>query len=125
MRVAAEYLPSQSEPGERRFAFVYRVVLENEGEASAKLMARHWIITDAEGEIRHVKGPGVVGKMPDLEPGERFEYMSGSELKTAWGTMEGSYQMLREGGERFEAQIGRFFLADSTAPIEALDESGV
>ena len=125
VRVAAEFLPSQSEPTERRYAFVYRVVLENEGELPAKLMARHWIITDAEGEVREVKGPGVVGKMPDLAPGERFEYMSGSELRTPWGTMEGSYDLLREDGERFQAQIGRFFLAESTAPIEALDETGV
>ncbi len=121
VRVAAEYLSSQSDPDRDEYAFVYRVMLDNEGDQAAKLLARHWIITDAHGEVRHVRGPGVVGKQPELLPGEGFEYMSGCELATAWGTMEGTFEMRRPDGAAFQVRIGRFFLAESTAPIESLD----
>ena len=121
VRVAAEFLPEESDAEAKRFAFVYRVVIDNVGVESAKLLARHWIVTDALGETRHVRGPGVVGQQPDLEPGASFEYKSGCELPTAWGTMEGRYLMLRPSGEQFGVEIGRFFLAERTAPMAALD----
>ena len=120
VRVAAQYLPEQSDPERRQFNYVYRVILTNVGERKAKLLSRHWIIRDAHNERREVRGPGVVGQYPELEPGESFEYMSGCPLPTEWGTMEGTYRMRREDGEEFDIAIGRFFLAPSAAPINAI-----
>jgi ApaG protein len=117
VRVGAQFVPDQSDPDRRHFVFAYRVVLRNEGEHRAKLVSRHWIIRDANNDVREVRGPGVVGKYPDLAPGESFEYVSGCPLATSWGTMEGSYQMQREDGGTFDVHIGRFFLAPNTAPI--------
>lgn len=117
VRVGAQFVPDQSDPDRRHFVFAYRVVLRNEGERRAKLVSRHWIIRDANNDVREVRGPGVVGKYPDLAPGESFEYVSGCPLATSWGTMEGSYQMQREDGGTFDVHIGRFFLAPNTAPI--------
>jgi len=122
VRVAAQYLPERSAPDSGVYFFVYRVRLDNEGERSAQLMSRYWRITDANGEIEEVRGPGVVGDQPVLEPGGSYEYMSGSSLETEWGTMEGHYDFVREEGEQpFKVGIGRFFLALSTAPITAQD----
>lgn len=112
--VSAQYLPEQSVPEQRRYFFVYRVNISNEGERWAKLLSRRWVITDGDGEIEVVEGPGVVGEQPELEPGESHEYMSGCPLRTTWGTMEGHYVMQREDGETFEARIGRFFLTQNT-----------
>jgi ApaG protein len=121
IRVGAEYQADQSDPDHRRYAYAYRVVIENVGERPAKLVSRHWVIRDARGETREVRGPGVVGQQPELAPGARFEYTSGCPLPTEWGTMEGSYLMQRSDGELFDACIGRFFLAPNVAPISALD----
>jgi ApaG protein len=115
VQAAAQYLPSESNPDDRQYIYAYRIVLTNEGTQRARLKSRHWIILDADNQREDVRGPGVVGKTPDLAPGERFEYMSGCPLRTSWGTMEGSYIFEREGGEQFEAMIGRFFLVP-TAP---------
>ncbi len=121
VRVAAQYLPEESDPEENRFVFAYRVVVANEGEEPVKLLQRHWVVRDAENRRRDVRGEGVVGRQPELAPGESFEYVSGSVLETSWGTMEGSYTFERPSGERFDAAIGRFFLAPNVAPLADLD----
>jgi ApaG protein len=90
--------------------FAYKIVLVNEGDAPARLLSRHWVILDADGHREDVEGPGVVGETPRLDPGERFEYMSGCPLPTPWGTMEGSYLFERDDGQTFRVKIGRFFL---------------
>jgi len=121
VRVASQFLPERSDPDRGLHFFVYRVQLSNEGKAPARLLSRYWLITDANGETEEVQGPGVVGDQPHLEPGENYEYMSGCPLETEWGTMEGHFVFERDGGERFEVAVGRFFLAHGTAPITALD----
>ncbi|MEM7306079.1 MAG: Co2+/Mg2+ efflux protein ApaG [Planctomycetota bacterium] len=123
IRVAAQFLPDQSDEERRQFLYAYRVVIENAGDVRAKLLTRHWVIRDANGDKREVRGPGVVGEHPDLAPGESFEYMSGCPLATEWGTMEGSYRMRREDGSEFDAHIGRFFLARNVAPIASLTDA--
>ena len=122
VRVAAQYIEAQSDPERKHWVYAYRVVISNEGQVRAKLLSRHWIIRDANNDVEEVRGPGVVGENPDLEPGESFEYMSGCPLSTEWGTMEGRYRMQRPDGEEFDALIGRFFLAPNTAPIASMDE---
>jgi ApaG protein len=121
VRVAAQYLAEESDPEENRYVFAYRVVVLNEGEVPVKLLSRHWIVRDAQNHRRDVRGEGVIGRQPELAPGESFEYVSGSVLETPWGTMEGSYTFERAGGERFDAHIGRFFLAPNVAPLADLD----
>lgn len=110
VQASAQYLPDESNPEEDYYVYAYRIVISNEGEQAAKLLSRHWIILDADNNRQDVRGPGVVGQMPYLEPGQNFEYVSGCPLNTAWGTMEGSYLMERDDGEQFEARVGRFFL---------------
>ena len=114
----AYYLPEQSEPDEHKFLFGYTIVIANQGDAPAQLVSRHWVIIDAEGRREEVRGPGVVGETPRLEPGQAFKYQSFCPLRTPWGTMEGTYQMRRDDGTTFDAQIGRFFLALPTAKDE-------
>jgi ApaG protein len=120
IRVGAQYLPNQSNPDNKHYAFAYRVRIQNLGESSAKLLSRTWIILDADNDRRVVKGPGVVGEQPNLEPGEGFEYTSGSSMPTEWGTMEGSFHFQREGGEEFDAPIGRFFLTPAGVPLASV-----
>ena len=117
IRVGAEFVPDQSDPDRRHYVFRYRVLISNEGSQPAQLRSRHWVIRDAQNELREVRGPGVVGEEPRIQPGQTFEYESGCPLPTEWGTMEGSYTMQRDDGTRFEARIGRFFLAPNTAPL--------
>lgn len=109
--VSSEYIPSQSSPMARRYVFAYTVRVSNEGAEPAQLRSRHWIITDGTGRIEEVRGPGVIGEQPYLEPGEAFEYTSGCVLETPRGTMEGSYQMERPDGTEFDAMIAPFELA--------------
>lgn len=123
IRVAAQIQAVHSDPDRSHFVYAYRVVISNEGTERAKLLRRHWIVRDAHGDIREVKGPGVIGEFPDLAPGESFEYVSGCPLQTEWGTMEGSYRMRRPDGTEFEARIGRFFLAPNVAPIASLTDA--
>ena len=123
IRVAAQIQAVHTDPDRRHFAYAYRVVITNEGTERAKLMRRHWIVRDANGDIREVQGPGVIGEFPDLAPGESFEYVSGCPLQTEWGTMEGSYRMRRPDGTEFDARIGRFFLAPNVAPIASLTDA--
>ena len=120
IRVAAEFLPDESESGIGQFMYAYRVIISNEGDRMAKLLGRHWLICDADNELREIRGAGVIGKQPVLEPGDSFEYESRCPLTTAWGTMEGTYLMRREDGNTFDAAIGRFFLAPTAAPISQL-----
>jgi ApaG protein len=107
----AFYLPEQSDPAGRKYVFGYNIVISNEGDAPVQLLNRHWVIIDGAGRRDEVKGPGVVGQTPRLEPGEAFQYQSFCPLKTPWGTMEGTYQMLRDNGELFDVRVGRFYLA--------------
>ena len=101
--VSSNYIPAQSAPKARRYVFAYTVRIANEGTESAQLKSRHWIITDGNGKVEEVRGPGVVGKQPSLDPGEALEYRSGCVLKTSRGTMRGSYQMERSDGTSFDA----------------------
>jgi ApaG protein len=111
VEVETAYLEEQSEPAEQRFVFAYTITLRNSGKVPAKLLTRHWIITDANGRIQEVRGEGVVGEQPHLKPGQGFRYSSGAVLETPVGSMQGSYQMLGDDGARFDAPIPVFRLA--------------
>jgi ApaG protein len=108
--VSSNYIPAQSAPKARRYVFAYTVRIANEGTESAQLKSRHWIITDGNGKVEQVRGPGVVGEQPMLRPGEHFEYTSGCVLETPRGSMEGTYQMVRSDGSEFDATIAPFAL---------------
>jgi ApaG protein len=108
--VSSNYIPAQSAPKARRYVFAYTVRIANEGTESAQLKTRHWIITDGNGKVEQVRGPGVVGEQPMLRPGEHFEYTSGCVLETPRGSMEGTYQMVRSDGSEFDATIAPFAL---------------
>jgi len=109
--VSSTYVPGQSAPKSRRYVFAYTVRITNEGAETAQLRSRHWIITDGNGKVEQVRGPGVVGEQPTLRPGEHFEYTSGCVLETPRGQMHGTYQMVRENGSEFDATIAAFALA--------------
>lgn len=113
--VQSSYVPDQSEPDQHQWFFAYRVRIFNGGDETVQLMTRHWIITDANGKTEEVRGPGVVGKQPTLEPGQSFEYTSACPLGTAFGTMHGTYQMQVRGGDEFDAEIAPFTLAAPNA----------
>jgi ApaG protein len=128
---AAEYMPQEVLPHEFRdpsasdgsdalqsFVFRYKITMTNVGTGSARLLSRHWVIVDGEGQREEVRGRGVVGEYPDLAAGESYNYVSYCPLPTQWGTMEGSYTFEREDGTRFEAAIGRFFLVPSAPPLQ-------
>lgn len=115
VRVESHYDPKRSEPGNERWFFVYTVRIANEGSDTVQLISRHWIITDGDGDAEEVRGSGVVGKQPTLAPGESFEYTSACPLATNFGTMHGTYQMVTEGGEHFDAEISPFALAEPYA----------
>ncbi len=110
-----QFIPDQSDPDNDRYIFAYTITIRNTGEVPAQLVSRHWIITDAHNEVQEVRGLGVVGKQPLLQPGESFQYTSGSSLTTPIGTMKGSYQMVAEDGTHFEAEIPEFVLASPRA----------
>ena len=110
IQVFPEYIPEQSSPEVNRYSFGYRVIITNTAEGKVKLLSRHWLIINADGDQENVDGPGVVGYTPELDAGESFEYSSHCPLNTNWGTMEGSYTMMRSDGTRFEANIERFYL---------------
>ncbi len=109
--VRSEYIADQSAPLSGRYTFSYTVRIANEGAEPARLMTRHWIITDGAGKVEEVRGPGVVGRQPALRPGEHFEYTSGCQLATPRGEMRGTYQMHRPDGRIFDATIAPFLLA--------------
>src|SRR5215218_7886567 len=105
------YIPDQSDEGEKRYVFAYTMTIRNTGTVAARLVSRHWIITDAENSVQEVKGEGVVGEQPMLRPNESFEYTSGTAIATPVGTMRGTYQMVAADGVKFDATIPEFTLA--------------
>ena len=109
--VATSYVEDQSNPGEGRYVFSYTITIRNEGTRPARLMARHWLITDANGKVQEVVGEGVVGEQPHLQPGQGFRYSSGAILETPVGAMQGNYRMQADDGEQFDAPIAPFRLA--------------
>src|ERR1700747_3710621 len=109
--VETSYLDEQSDPKERRYVFSYTITIRNEGPVSARLLTRHWVITDANGKVEEVHGEGVVGEQPYLKPGQEFRYSSGAVLETPVGAMQGSYQMETDDGAQFDAPIEPFPLA--------------
>ncbi|MDX1334880.1 MAG: Co2+/Mg2+ efflux protein ApaG [Gammaproteobacteria bacterium] len=109
--VETDYIEGESSPEEDRYVFSYTITIRNEGNAPAKLLTRHWVITDANGHVQEVKGEGVVGEQPHLNPGEGFKYTSGTILETPVGVMQGSYQMVTDEGEEFDATIDPFRLS--------------
>lgn len=109
--VRTAYLPGQSEPGQNRYVFSYTITITNAGSVPARLITRHWIITDANEQKREVHGEGVVGEQPYLLPGASFQYTSGTILETPVGTMKGSYQMIADDGTAFDAEIPSFTLS--------------
>lgn len=109
--VETAFIPEQSDPQQDRYVFAYTVTITNTGSTAAQLVSRHWVITDAANKVQEVRGLGVVGEQPLLKPGERFEYTSGTAINTPVGTMYGSYQMVAEDGEHFDAEIPLFTLA--------------
>lgn len=111
VHVETDFLDDQSKPTDNRYVFSYTITIENRGTMAARLLTRHWIITDGNGQIREIRGDGVVGVQPLLGPGEDYEYNSGTVLETSVGTMHGSYQMLAEDGTRFDADIPEFVLS--------------
>ena len=111
INVAPAYIAEQSDPHNGHYVFSYTVTIRNEGKQPAKLMTRHWIITDGDGQVQEVRGDGVIGEQPYLKPGEGFEYTSGTFMNTPVGTMQGSYQMEADNGEKFDAEIPSFTLS--------------
>ncbi|HUD43372.1 MAG TPA: Co2+/Mg2+ efflux protein ApaG [Dokdonella sp.] len=109
--VAARFLDEQSAPAENRYVFAYTITIANTGSVPARLISRHWIITDGNGKISEVRGEGVVGEQPWMRPGDDYSYTSGAVIETSLGTMEGSYQMLADDGTRFDAAIPAFVLS--------------
>lgn len=109
--VKTAYLPEQSDAEEQRYAFSYTVTIANAGSVAAKLVSRHWVITDANSKVQEVRGIGVVGEQPHLEPGESYQYTSGTILETPLGSMYGSYQMVGDDGVQFDAEIPVFTLS--------------
>lgn len=111
IEVTTNYLAEQSTPAEQRFVFAYHVTVHNEGDSKVQLMSRHWIITDGNEKVQEVKGAGVIGLQPSIESGESFQYSSGAVIDTEVGIMQGSYRILENDGQYFEAVIPAFILA--------------
>jgi ApaG protein len=111
IEVATDYVDDQSEPDVGRYVFAYTITISNKGNVPAKLLSRHWLITDANGKVQEVRGDGVVGEQPHLNPGEKFRYSSGAILETPVGAMQGSYRMQADNGISFDAPIPPFTLA--------------
>jgi|TARA_B110000046_G_scaffold160993_1_gene174431 ApaG protein len=113
--VVTEYVQQQSQPEQNQFAFAYHITIENQGDVAAKLLGRHWIIIDANQERKEIRGMGVIGEQPVIEAGASYQYTSGVVLKTPIGTMEGSYQLLNDKGDPFDAAIAPFLLSTPNA----------
>lgn len=111
IRVATNYVHEQSEPASGRYVFAYTITISNDGAVPARLISRHWVITDANGKVQEVNGDGVVGEQPHLNPGEEFRYSSGAVLETPVGAMQGLYRMEADNGANFDAPIAPFTLA--------------
>jgi ApaG protein len=117
VEVQPRYLPEQSLPEQGVWSFAYTITISNTGEVPAQLISRHWVITNEAGEVEEVKGLGVIGQQPLLRPGESFEYTSGCRLRTASGSMQGTYFCVAEDGERFEVEIPAFALDDGAQRV--------
>ena len=111
VEVETSYIEEQSDPRDKRFVFAYTITIRNEGQVPARLLTRHWIITDANGNVKETRGDGVVGEQPYLKPGQGFRYSSGAVIETPVGTMQGSYQMIADDGQHFDAPFAPFRLA--------------
>jgi len=109
--VRPQYLPEQSDPGGNQYLFAYHITIRNEGAQTVQLISRHWVITNGEGRVEEVRGPGVVGQQPVLEPGQEFQYTSGCPLGTPVGTMHGEFNIVAADGSKFDARIDPFTLA--------------
>jgi ApaG protein len=109
--VQTQYLSEQSDPDNDRYAFAYTIGIENRGEEPVKLLSRRWLITDDNNQVEEIRGEGVVGLQPQIQPGQKFVYTSGAVLTTQFGTMQGSYQMTTPDGTRFDAEIPAFLLS--------------
>ena len=109
--VSPAYIKEQSDPLNNHYVFSYTVTIRNDGDQPARLLTRHWIITDGDGQVQEVQGDGVIGEQPYLQPGEGFQYTSGTFMNTPVGTMTGSYQMITDDGEKFDAEIPSFTLS--------------
>ena len=109
--VRTQYLPEQSNPERTQHVFTYTIAIRNTGTVAAQLISRHWVITDANGKVEEVRGLGVVGHQPLLQPGEQFEYSSGTQFETNYGSMTGEYFFVAEDGHRFEVTIPEFVLS--------------
>jgi ApaG protein len=109
--VETAFVDAQSDADNQRFVFAYTITIRNTGTVAAQLLTRHWVITDANGKVQEVRGEGVVGEQPHLEPGQGFRYTSGAILETPVGSMQGSYQMVADDGAHFDAPIAPFRLA--------------
>ena len=109
--VDTEFLADQSDPDSLRWVFAYHITIRNEGSVSARLLTRHWVITDGEERVQEVHGEGVIGEQPHIAPGQTFSYTSGAILATEVGSMRGSYQMIGEDGTHFDAHVPMFTLA--------------
>jgi ApaG protein len=109
--VRTQYLPEQSNPERTQHVFTYTITIKNTGDVASQLISRHWIITDASNKVQEVRGLGVVGHQPLLQPGEQFEYTSGTQLETQLGSMRGEYFFVAEDGHRFEVPIPEFVLS--------------
>jgi len=112
IQVKAQYAPEHSQPQKGQWFFLYTVLISNEGSETVQLLSRHWIITDGNGHVEEVRGPGVVGKQPTLAAGQSFQYTSACPLTTPFGSMHGTYQMVTEDGESFDARIAPFTLSE-------------
>ena len=113
VEVEAQYAPERSQPMRNEWFFHYTIRITNEGDETVQLLSRHWLITDANGELQEVRGPGVVGEQPVLAPGESFQYTSGCQLRTSTGVMRGTYQMVTEDGDHFDVEIAPFQLQEA------------
>jgi ApaG protein len=111
IKATPQYIESQSSPDDHRYVFVYTITITNTGATPAKLLSRHWLITDSNGKAQEVKGEGVIGKQPHLKPGESFRYSSGAMIETSVGIMEGNYLMVSDEGDTFKASIPQFTLS--------------
>lgn len=115
VRVESEFDAEYSDPGEGRWFFVYRIRIDNGSDRTVQLLSRHWVITDGDGDVEEIRGPGVVGEQPVLRPGETHAYSSGCPLPTPFGTMHGSYRMVDDRGREFDVRIAPFALAEPYA----------
>lgn len=113
--VKISYIAEESKPESDYHLFGYKITIQNKGQDSAQLMSRHWIITDSTGQVEEVRGAGVVGLQPKINPGQNFEYESVCPLNTVSGTMKGFYQMISSNGEPFDIEIPEFYLIAPTA----------